>query len=230
MNELDIFIRGENINLCVPTEEFALKSDWYSWFNDPDINLNLDQGLFPNTPQSQFEFLKTEKDKRLVLIVQYKQKYVGVVSLSAINYQKRSAQFAIVINYKADMRASPYIALEAAALTTEHGIAKMGMERIWAGQHVRLAAWGQRLELLGYRVEGIASNSFVKGLDVNSSLMIACGLEDYRRLVEKRGRYWDSLALMKKRAERLPKRRFADMLQEFLAEVGSEYYSQIESL
>ena len=36
--KLDIFILGETIDLCIPTREYAEKSDWYSWFNDPDIN------------------------------------------------------------------------------------------------------------------------------------------------------------------------------------------------
>ena len=35
--ELDSFIEGENIDLCIPTEDFAEKSDWYSWFNNQDI-------------------------------------------------------------------------------------------------------------------------------------------------------------------------------------------------
>ena len=31
--KLDIFIAGETVDLSIPTEDFALNSDWYSWLN-----------------------------------------------------------------------------------------------------------------------------------------------------------------------------------------------------
>ena len=32
--KLDVFIKGDLIDLCIPTVEFARESDWYSWFNN----------------------------------------------------------------------------------------------------------------------------------------------------------------------------------------------------
>ena len=34
---LKIFKKGEIIDLAIPTEKFALESEWYTWFNRPDI-------------------------------------------------------------------------------------------------------------------------------------------------------------------------------------------------
>ena len=60
--KLDVFIKGEMIDLCIPTKEFAEKSDWYSWFNDPKINRFLDQGLFPNDRDLQVAFFEQQKN------------------------------------------------------------------------------------------------------------------------------------------------------------------------
>jgi len=49
MSDLQIFIEGKTINLCVPTPEYAQESDWYNWFNDKTITRFLVQGIFPNT-------------------------------------------------------------------------------------------------------------------------------------------------------------------------------------
>ena len=69
--KLDIFIKGEKIDLCIPTREFALNSKWYSWFNDPKINTFLEQGVFPNSPTQQLEFFESQEKKkdRLLLII-----------------------------------------------------------------------------------------------------------------------------------------------------------------
>lgn len=66
--KLDIFIEGETIDLRIPTLEFAEKSDWYKWFNNPHVNQFLEHGIFPNTPQEQVYFFTKERRNRLILI------------------------------------------------------------------------------------------------------------------------------------------------------------------
>lgn len=231
MIKLDVFLKGEGANLCIPTEEFALNSDWYSWFNDSHINMFLDWGDVPNTREAQLSFFRNEHGRRLILIIESQDRYVGVCSLSSINHQKRSAQFSIVVNHKhLDVKSAPFVALEAAALITEHGMTAMGLDRIWASQHARLASWGQRLELLGYRVEGIAHGGFRKGRDQSDLLLIACTYEHYQRVIERRKRLWDTKEKMTKRLAALPQNRFSGRLRGFFDEEGSLYYSEIENL
>ena len=45
MISLEVFINGENINLCKPDKDFALNSDWYNWFNDQKNTKFLEQGI-----------------------------------------------------------------------------------------------------------------------------------------------------------------------------------------
>ena len=40
--KLDIFIKGEIVDLGIPTEEFALESDCYSWFNKNTVTKYLE--------------------------------------------------------------------------------------------------------------------------------------------------------------------------------------------
>ncbi len=59
--KLDVFIKGELIDLCIPTAEFAATSNWYNWFNDPKTTRFLEQGIFPNTAEEQLEIILKKK-------------------------------------------------------------------------------------------------------------------------------------------------------------------------
>ena len=230
MMKLDVFIPGELVDLCVPTAAFAAESEWYSWFNDFRITRFLDQGVFPNTRQAQVDFFEREMSKRLLLMISSESSCVGVISLSCIDMAKRSAQIAIVMDNAAAGRKAPMLALEAMALVTEHGFVSMGLRRIWAGQHVELAGWQQRLELIGYRLEGCHRESFVKGSKVDNAVAIAALASDFGVLSERRGRLWDSYEEMRRRVKALPKRSFSDQLWAFFDDAFEKYYEEVFSL
>ncbi|HCS79037.1 TPA: hypothetical protein DIV55_04850 [Patescibacteria group bacterium] len=228
--KLDIFIKGELIDLCVPTPEFAQNSNWYSWFNDLQITRFLEQGLFPNTPQQQIEFL-TNNPHRLILIVAHQQTYFGVVSLSSINFMKRTAEIAMALDKKLVKKYDRLFAIEAIARITEHGFATLGLQRISAGQHILLSGWQQRMELVGYRLEGIKRFGFTKGAERVDSMWIAATVEDYQKLVKLRGgSLWDSARKMAKRFQKLPKQSLLPELQEFQKTKGEKYYQKIFEL
>ena len=228
--KLDVFISGEIIDLCIPTKEFAQKSDWYSWVNDPKISRYLYQGLFPNTPENQVDFFESQKDKRIILIISNKKDYLGVISLSYIDLVNKKASVAILINPRVDFFNSSMIALEAMARITEHAFKNMGLNRIWAGQHIKLSGWQQRMELLGYRAEGILVEEFVKGREISDVIWIAATNKDYLRIVEERGKYWDSAEKMGKRIECLPKDKFIERLNYFFQKDGRDYYDKVFKL
>ncbi len=229
--ELDIFIEGELIDLCIPTLEFAKNSLWYSWFNNSRITRFLEQGIFPNTPELQMEFFETKSKSRVIFIVKTKKgNYKGVVSLSNINRIEGKCDIAIVIDNSVEFRLSPYVAQEAMALITEYAFDTLGINRIFAGQHIAWVGCQQRMELLGYRIEGIHHQAFRKGRAIGDAMSMACRYEHYKQIVESRGRLWDSYEIMKERMSRLPKKPFAIVTSEFLIEEGGEYYSRILSL
>ena len=232
--KLDIFISGETIDLCIPTKEFAEKSMWYSWINDPKINRYLYRGIFPNTPKDQVEFFESQEGKRITLIISDKKDYFGVVSLSFIDLVGKKASVAMLINPKFDFvnlsLSSPIMALEAVARITEYAFKNMGVNRVWGGQHTDLSGWGQRMELLGYRVEGVSRGEFVRGREVADVIWVAANYDDYLKIVATRGIYWDSAELMKRRVGNLPKEKFFHKLNKFLIEEGNSYYDKIVKL
>ncbi|OGC04177.1 hypothetical protein A2276_06165 [candidate division WOR-1 bacterium RIFOXYA12_FULL_43_27] len=230
--KLDVFISGEIIDLCIPTREFAEKSNWYSWLNDPKIARYTLKRAFPNTPALQVDFLeKQQKEGALPLIISNKKDYLGVVTLSVIDYIKRVAGISIIVDSSMDVLRSPLIALESIARISEHGFQVLGLDRIHGGQHINLAAgWQQRMELLGYRAEGFKRQLFVKGREVVDVIWIAAIYKDYLTIIKNRGQYWDSAKKMEERIKRLPKNKYVDSLREFMDKDGELYYKQIFSL
>lgn len=229
---LDVFIEGELVDLAIPTEDFAAGDIWYKWFNDKNINKYLEQGLFPNTKKSQVNFFNSMGAERLALVVQNKKGVpMGIVSLSFINFQKRSCDFALVIDSVADIRVSGLGTLEASSLIIEHGFDMLGMERINAEQHVDLIDWQQRLELIGFRFEGYHRNKFVKGSTAADSVSIAVLYDDYRNISDHRGgKLWDSAENMKIRIRKLPKDSARNKFDSQFSSELENYYNDIYKL
>lgn len=228
MEKLDIFIKGELIDLCIPTPEFARDSEWYSWFNNPNTNRYLEQGAFPNSREDELAFFQNERLKRLLLaIVDKEGETLGVISLSAINFAKREADVAIVLSEKE----KPVLSgLEAMALITQHAFTIMGLTRIQGGQHQALRLWGNLMELIGYRNEGIWVNGFIKGSERVNVHRFAINIEDYNIIVKSRGALWDSNANMFKRIRKMPKKSYIDQLYDFYNNTREEYYKSVFSL
>lgn len=228
MEKLDVFIKGELIDLCIPTPEFAKESEWYSWFNNPETNRYLEQGAFPNTREDEFAFYESEHNKRLLLAVVDKEgETLGVISLSFINFAKRLADIAIVMS---DKYRAPLAALEAMARITEHAFTIMGLTRIQGGQHQNLGPWGNMMELIGYRNEGIWVHGFIKGAERANVHRFAINIEDYNKIVNVRGALWDSNSNMFKRIRKMPKKDYVSQLYDFYNNVRETYYQTIFEL
>ena len=227
--QLDVFIEGETIDLCVPTLEFAQKSDWYKWFNDTHTTRYLEHGVFPNTPEKQIEFFQNAQKNRLLLIIVNKNsKAIGSTSLMNINYKTRSAALGIVVGNLAEK--TQIRTLESIARITEHGFLKLGLQRIYAGQHINHIPYSHRMSLLGYRIEGIERGGFVKCIEIADVIKIACTYEDYQRIIEYRGEYWDSQESMLARIDIIQQQEtMHKRLQTFFKE-NVQYYDRIFNL
>ena len=229
---LDVFIKGELVDLAIPTEDFAAGDIWYKWFNNKSVNKYLEQGIYPNTQASQVHFFKSMGADRLALVIQNKNgKPLGIISLSFINLQKRSCDFALVVDSMADMKIVGFASLEASALIVEHGFNVLGVTRINAEQHADLFRWQQRLELLGFRLEGCHKKKFVKGSSVADAVPIAVLYSDFIEICSRRGgKLWDSLDKMKKRIENLPKESARKKFKNLFTNEIEAYYQKIYDL
>lgn len=226
--KLDVFIKGELVDLCIPTSEYARESDWYSWFNNPKINKYLEQGMFPNTRDDEVSFFERERSKRLILIVVDKEgNDLGVISFSFINFEKRRADIAMVLG---DKQRDPLAGLEAMARMLEHGFTTMGLQRISAGQHLKLIKWQNLMELIGFKVEGIMEKNFIKGAERVDAIQLGVTIEDYNQIIAKRGKLWDSSEKMMERIAMLPKPQFITEMRSFFDSIRKNYYNTVFNL
>ena len=131
---LKIFKKGEIIDLAIPTEKFALESEWYTWFNRPDITRYLFFGIKNNTPKQQVKFFRNIGKDRKVFIIQTKKKIpCGVISFSKINMKDKSADWAIVKDNKIDPENRGIAALESVALLIDYGFKELGLKELAVG-------------------------------------------------------------------------------------------------
>ena len=129
-NKFDILIEGELIDLCVPSAESWVLEQWYPWFNDPMVTQYIDHGIYPNTYEKQGRFYNalTESNDRIALLIKPKNKdyFIGVASLSQINYRQRQCDFAMVIGKQDKAGDSFLYAVEAKCRLTEHAFENVG--------------------------------------------------------------------------------------------------------
>ncbi len=233
MSRYEVFIKGEIMDLCCPSEKAIQEDGWHRWFNDQEITRYLAQGVFPNTAQDQQEYLESVRKNRdrILLLIRPKglDKIVGVVSLSSIDYRQRKADLAMVIGER--KYNSPYkqlIGMEAKCRMMEHAFEVVGVERIYGGQVTELALWQKWQVLFGYRIEGVQRKAFRKGHKAYDVYITSVLLEDYLRIKELRnGSLWPGAERMMKLIRQLPKKSFEQRILEVLDEEWGKYVNGI---
>ena len=234
-NELDVFIRGEVVDLCVPNRSSWFIEQWYGWFNDPEVTRYLCRGEFPNTKEKQLKFYDSliENDDKVVLIIKPKNKqyYVGVASLTSVDFKKRQCEFARVIGKQDNSPDSIFYAIETKCRLTEHAFEKLGVERINSGQIKELIKWQRWQILFGYQIEGILRKSARKGHKVYDSMISSCLLEDYLRLKEMRGgSLWPGKRKMFELLRGVPKETMIDRLLYWLDSEREKNWDLLKSI
>jgi RimJ/RimL family protein N-acetyltransferase len=167
IDQRDIFIRGERILLTALSERDAQESGWYGWFNDAEATQFVQQRYFPNTLQKQLEYYRSSiasssSKIQLGIVPKGGAEIVGVVSLSAIDFLNRKAEFGIMIGVK-EARSQGY-GSEACALMLRHGFEKLGLHKIYLGVHAEHAAAIRSYEKAGFRRDGVLrEDAFING-------------------------------------------------------------------
>lgn len=232
IRDYDVFIEGETIDLCVPSDDEWVLDQWFRWFNKDEITTYLAQGVYPNTRKSQKVFYDTlgNNSSRVALLIKPKSidGFIGVASLSAIDYVHRQCDFAMVIGERLSNSDSIFYGLEAKCRLTQHAMDKMGMERINGTQAIDLVRWQNWQILFGYQIEGLMRNKFRKGRKVYDVLISSCILEDYEKLLDLRGGdLWPGKSKMFELLKRMPRKTLIDELREWLPAKQQEYWQSV---
>ncbi len=228
-NTYDVFLEGEVVDLCVPNSTNVVIEQWYRWFNDQEVTKYLHQGYFPNTIEKQRKYYENliENDNRIALLIKPKTKdyYVGIASLSCVDFRQRQCGFALVIGKNDGTPESMFYAMEAKCRMTEHAFETVGMERINSGQVIDLIKWQRWQILFGYQIEGVFRKYFRKGDKTYDAIMSACLIEDYRKIKDIRnGVLWPGKSKLFELLKLLPKVSMIDNMQEWLCREREEIW------
>ena len=139
--------------------------------------------------------------------------FVGVASLSSIDFIQRQCDFAMVIGKQDNSHDSMFYAMEAKCRITEHAFEAFGVERINSGQVIELIKWQRWQILFGYQIEGILRKKFRKGNKVLDVMMSSCLIEDYLRLKKVRNNsLWPGKKKMFELLKEIPSETMIDSL------------------
>ena len=228
----DIFLPGETVDLCAPSDDDWVLDQWYRWFNKGDITKYLAQGVYPNTRTTQKAYYDAllSNTSRIALLIKPKKhdRFVGVASLSSINLSMRQCDFAMVIGEKLSDADSLFYGIESKCLMTEHAFESLGVERINSTQVTELVRWQRWQILFGYQVEGLLRKKSRKGNKVYDVLTSSCLLEDYLKIKDLRGgNLWPGKKMMFELLKKLPSETLIDEIMGWLPEKQQAYFDSI---
>jgi RimJ/RimL family protein N-acetyltransferase len=228
---LDVFIEGETLDLCAPSDDPAVVDRWFRWFNRRKVTEYLPQGMFPNTASEQTQYVQSAASRdRLLVLLKPKgaQHVIGVASLSGINHVQRQCDIAMVVGEQVASADALFFALETKARLTEHAFEVMGMERINSSQVAELVRWQRWQILFGYQIEGVLRQKFRKGQTAHDVFVSSCLVADYLAVKKARGgRFWPGKAVMFDLLKQLPETSLIDELNEWLSRRHAEYWQGV---
>lgn len=228
----DVFLEGELVDLVVPNARAIEDDRWYAWLNDQTLTRNMEQGMYPKSPETQRAYLAEllSSTSRLALMIKPKEEdaVVGVCSFSKISHISRQADFAMVVARRSASFKSTFFGMEAKCLMTEHAFETLGLERINSYQSAALKDWQRWQILFGYKMEGIMRKAFRKGYRAYDLMVSGCILEDYVALRELRGgKLWPGQDKIMSLIRDLPKTSLEEKLQKALSTTIEEHYAEI---
>jgi len=159
----DVFLEGERIVLrALSTDDI---SSWYAWFNSGKVTENINKGVFPNSRESQADYLralsKSQTDLQLAITLKEGSELIGVIGIHKIDWLHRRGDISIVIgNEKAWGRG---LATEAIEMMVRHGFEKLNLHKITAGMWATNEGSRRSFEKNGFVLEGtLKENYFFK--------------------------------------------------------------------
>ena len=160
----DIFISGKSIDLIAINENLIINSNYYKWFNDSDTTKYMQQHYYPNTIENQLDFYKRNISKnktKLQLGILHKetQTFIGVISLSNIDFLNRSAEISGLIGEAKHKNFTNF--LDASKLIIIHAFESLNLNRIYGGT-ITKEVDVMFCKMLGFKKEGISRNAVFK--------------------------------------------------------------------
>ena len=155
------FIQTENFNLRVPSKDNLIK--WTELINSPEVRKTILSTLIPKTPEMQWSWLQNELNskKRILLEICNKENnfFLGVISLSNIDHERRSAQIA-TISIPTKNRKNRYCVYEARRAIVEYALNQLSINKIYGAMiYPDNESFMVNNMCIGFEIEGIKHDS-----------------------------------------------------------------------
>lgn len=156
-----IFIETENLNLNVPSKDNLVQ--WSEWVNSEHVRKTVLSTLIPKTKEMQWKWIENEliSKKRILLEICDKTNndFLGVVSLSTINYEKRSAQISTIAPTKKNEK-NKYCVYEARRAILKYAFQELSLNKIYGGTlYPENKSYMIKNMCMGFEIEGINHDS-----------------------------------------------------------------------
>lgn len=179
--EIDIFIKGNTIDLICLNESIAAESNWKNWFNDEEATKYMQKHYYPNTREIQVEFYKNSIENnpsKLQCGIYHKedQVLIGVISLNDIDFINRNTELSVIIGESKYQNI--VVLLEAQRLLLRHAFETLNMNKVYGGSAIKEIDM-LFCRVLGYEREGIRSKHMYKNGDYLDVYMFAISREKY---------------------------------------------------
>jgi ribosomal-protein-alanine N-acetyltransferase len=137
MDFREVFLESKNFYYRNLDLNDLLYSNWYAWFNDPQLCHYNKHHYWPNTLEKQKRYL-VQDESRIQLGIIHKdlqEKLLGVISLDQINLIHRNANLGIMFEKSGSVK-YPTLFYESVKIILNHGFNELGLLKIRSGSAV----------------------------------------------------------------------------------------------
>ncbi len=156
-----IFIETENLNLRVPSKDNL--NQWSEWINSPKIRGTVSSTLIPKTLEMQWDWIQSELNSKTRILLEIFNKkdnlFLGVVSLSTIDYVNRSAQISTISPIKKTAN-NRYCVYEARRAILKYAFEELSINKVYGRTlYPENKSYMIKNMCLGFEIEGIIHDS-----------------------------------------------------------------------
>ncbi len=156
-----IFIETEKLNLRVPSKDNLNK--WSEWINSPKTRSTVSSTLIPKTQEMQWNWIQNELNSKTRILLEICDKknnlFLGVVSLSTIDYVNRSAQISTISPIKKTEN-NRYCVYEARRAILQYAFEELSINKVYGGTlYPENKSYMIKNMCLGFEIEGIKHDS-----------------------------------------------------------------------
>ncbi len=151
------FIETENLNLKVPSRENLTK--WTEWVNSSIVRQTVNSTLTPKTIEMQWNWIQNELESQNRILLEICNKvdnnFLGVVSLSDIDHNIRSAQIGTISPFKKNKK-NQYFVYEARIAILNYAFNELSLNKVWgATVYPENKSYMIKNMCIGFQIEGI---------------------------------------------------------------------------